>query len=659
MGSVTANSVRCLLEATAGSTGAAFFNNLARSTAQVLDTRHGFVGERVPGRDRIRSLAHWNGSRFAESFEYELSGTPCALVMEGNYCQYPDRVAERFPRDVMLSELGIRAYFGVPLRDHLGHTIGILVGFDERACSERADIESTLGVFAVRASTELSRMRDELALRESERRYREIVTTCSEGVWVIDAQGITRFVNEQMGQMLGYGAGEMLGRSVFDFWSEAGRARAALLLERRRQGVRERYEGELLHRDGSTVHTWMNTSPLIDADGAYAGALAMVTDVSEQRELEGRMREVQRLESLGLLAGGIAHDFNNLLVGVLGRSELALARLERGHPVRPMVEAMRDAAERAAELTRQLLAYAGKAPMVLEAIDLQRAVKEIAGLCLSSSPGHVRLELSCGSGAALVRADPGALTQVLLNLITNALQAIGDARGTIGVHTERVVCREGELIGASGERLAAGDYVMMVIRDDGAGMDPQISARAFEPFFSTKRGGRGLGLAAVHGIVRTHGGAISLSSGPSEGTAVTVHLPAAPEREAADEQPKLGRGRGKVLLADDESAVREVVRLALESAELTVDAFGDGRAAVERFSSSPDTYAAVLLDVTMPGLGGLDAAREIRALRPKVPVVFMSGFTDEDIPSDMGDVCFLQKPFRTAQLIEMVTGLVS
>jgi two-component system cell cycle sensor histidine kinase/response regulator CckA len=159
--------------------------------------------------------------------------------------------------------------------------------------------------------------------------------------------------------------------------------------------------------------------------------------------------------------------------------------------------------------------------------------------------------------------------------------------------------------------------------------------------------------------VRTHGGAISLSSGPSEGTAVTVDLPAAPEREAADEQPKLGRGRGKVLLADDESAVREVVRLALESAELTVDAFGDGRAAVERFSSSPDTYAAVLLDVTMPGLGGLDAAREIRALRPKVPVVFMSGFTDEDIPSDMGDVCFLQKPFRTAQLIEMVTGLVS
>ncbi|MCA9679177.1 MAG: PAS domain S-box protein [Kofleriaceae bacterium] len=650
-----ARSIIHLLEATSSSTGEDFFRALVRSMAEVLGTRYAFVGEVAPG-ERVQVRAIWTGAGFGAPFSYAQAGTPCANVTVGDCCQYTSDVQAAFPDDRALVEMGIHAYFGLPIRGTDGRVRGLLVAMDDQPREPIPELPSVLGVFAARAAAELERMDAEDALRASEARYRTIVSTCAEGVWLIDAAGDTTFVNGPMARMLGYEPAEMMGRPVFDFMDDAGRERTLANIERRKRGVAERHDFELRHRDGRPVQTWMATSPITDAAGGYAGAVAMVTDVTEQHALEARVREAEKLESLGLLAGGIAHDFNNLLVGVLGQSELGLRRAPVDHPLHGILRSIRDAAERAAELTRQLLAYAGKAPKIAEPVDLHRAIAEIAGLCRASAGVGVAIELELDPGPVAILADPAALTQVLLNLITNAMQALGDRGGTVTISTRRARLDVDDVRGVAGQPLPAGDFVVLEVRDDGVGMDAETCMRVFEPFFTTKRGGRGLGLAAVHGIVRSHGGSIEATSAPGRGSTFTVHLPIADGVRALDDATTPAavatRGRGTILLADDEPMVREVVRLTLEELGFAVEGVGDGRAAIERFASAPAAYAAVMLDVTMPGLGGVEATTAIHSLRPGMPVVLMSGFTTDVVPADLAHVTFLSKPFRVEALVD-------
>jgi PAS domain S-box-containing protein len=314
-------------------------------------------------------LALWDGERFGAPFEYELPGTPCQGVIDGESCQYLSGVQQRFPSDTMLAEMGIEAYFGTAFGEVETGTRGLLAALHDAPCAEVPGFESMLSILGLRAGAELARLESEAARRRADARYRTIVETCSEGVWMIDAEGRTTFVNAQMAAMLGYAPDEMLGRSLMEFTDDDGRERSRRNLERRREGVREGHEFTWTHRDGRQVHTWMNTSPVRDAEGGYVGALAMVTDMTEQRALEAKLRESERLESLGLLAGGIAHDFNNLLAAILGRAELARDRVEPTHAARPLVEGIRVAADRASHLTRQLLAYAGRAPIAAQPVD--------------------------------------------------------------------------------------------------------------------------------------------------------------------------------------------------------------------------------------------------------------------------------------------------
>jgi two-component system cell cycle sensor histidine kinase/response regulator CckA len=653
-----------LFEQTSRCTGEAFFRCLAKGLAELCQTKFGFVGVRASP-DRIRMLALWDGESFGAPFDYELPGTPCQGVIDGETCQYLSGVQQRFPSDLMLVELGIEAYFGTAFGESASGARGLLVALHDAPCAEVPDFESTLSVLGMRAAAELARLESEAARRGADERYRTIVETCSEGVWMIDAEGRTTFVNAQMAAMLGYSPDEMLGRSLMDFMDDEGREQSRRNLERRREGVREGHEFPLLHRDGRRVHTWMNTSPVRDAAGAYVGALAMVTDMTEQRALEAKLRESERLESLGLLAGGIAHDFNNLLAAILGRAELARDRVDPTHPARPLVEGIRIAADRASHLTQQLLAYAGRAPIAAQPVDLHEVVRELASLCRGATGDGARIELSLGESPLIVRADPGGLTQVVLNLLTNGLQAVR-ARGThVAVETRVERVAHGTLLGANGEPLPGGEYATLVVRDDGVGMDSATLARVFEPFFTSKSGGRGLGLAAVHGMVRGHGGAIDVSSAPGVGSAFVVRLPLASTEPAASARPAgapaslARRGAGLVLVADDEALVREVVILALETEGYDVVSCADGEEALERFSSDPDAFVAVILDATMPRLGGFDAARSIRARRPRTPVLILSGYADGDIPLDLSQVTFVHKPFRIAALLDALARTIA
>jgi signal transduction histidine kinase/CheY-like chemotaxis protein len=387
----------------------------------------------------------------------------------------------------------------------------------------------------------------------------------------------------------------------------------------------------------------------------------------ERRRLEGQLQQAQKLESLGVLAGGIAHDFNNLLVGVLGNAGIALDGLPAESPLRPTVESIETAALRAAELTRQMLAYSGRGQFVVGPVDLSQLVEEMSGLLQSVISKKARVQLQCAPELPPVEADGTQLRQVVMNLITNASDALGDENGDIVVRTG-VIRRSREDLAATwvDDNLPAGDYVFLEVGDTGSGMDAQTRARMFDPFFTTKFTGRGLGMAAVLGIVRGHRGAIDVQSTRGLGTRVTVYFPRAMVREAPVRPPdaaavpaaEIAR-RATILVADDDPGVVSVMRRILESAGLGVVIARDGQEAVDIFVAHSARISAVLLDLTMPRASGEEALRQIHALRRDVPVILMSGYTEQDavdrVPAN--EIAgFIQKPFRPVDVLSAVNS---
>lgn len=380
------------------------------------------------------------------------------------------------------------------------------------------------------------RLQAEKALRDSEQKYRLIVETAQEGVWVIDSESRTTFVNQRMAAMLGYGVDEMLGESLFHFMDDEGRQLAAWNVERRQQGIREQVDFKFRHKNGSDVWTMIDTNPMIGPTGDYLGALAMITDITERRRLdeerrrlEQQLQQSQRLESLGMLAGGIAHDFNNILMAIVGNLDLSLSSLSRLSPARQNIESAVASAMRAAELCKQMLAFAGRGRLSMEVIDPNAIIADLMHMLAISVSRKVELRTALASGVPAVLGDPTQLRQVIMNLVINASEAIGDTSGTVTISTGERSCRQEDLRAPWFKGTpAAGNYVFVEVSDTGCGMPPEIMARIFDPFFTTKFTGRGLGLAGVLGIVRAHKGTIHVESEMDRGTTFRVYLPVAP-----------------------------------------------------------------------------------------------------------------------------------
>ncbi len=399
----------------------------------------------------------------------------------------------------------------------------------------------------------------------------------------------------------------------------------------------------------------------------------------ERRLLDERVQQAQRLESLGLLAGGVAHDFNNLLVGVLGEASLALADMPDGTPPRRHVERIERAALRASELTAQMLAYSGGGRFVVVPLDLGTLVRDVLDVLDPAIPRDIAVTLDVPGDLPPVGGDPSQMQQVLRNLLTNAVDAIGDRPGRITIAAGTRVVRADDsvaIVQPDQPAMAPGPHVWLSVHDDGIGMDSDTQARIFEPFFSTKTPGRGLGLAAVQGIVRSHGGRIAVSSRPRRGTAVTLLLPAfepvlrdrpAPPPEAPasppiapPSAPPVPTQEREVLVVDDERLVRDVASAALRRAGHKVSEVPTGEDAVAAFEARPDDFAIIVLDLTLPGIQGRAVMTAVRTIRPGVPIVLTSGYTVEEA----GDMTmaprtsFLQKPWRPEQLVARVEALL-
>jgi PAS domain S-box-containing protein len=473
-------------------------------------------------------------------------------------------------------------------------------------------------------------------VREEER-YRSLVESIPEGVWIIDAHDRTTYVNEAMVRMIGLEPDRILGRRPREFMTDENRRTHTEALRRRRSGVTERYELTLRRADGSDLMASVSATPIFDENGDYAGATAVVADVTERRReqherqrLEARLQQAQRLETVGQLAGGIAHDFNNILAVILNYAHFVHRELPEGSQLRDDVQQIRHAAERASELTRQLLIFSRRDPAVPQEVDVNGLVQDTERLLRRTLGEHIALTTSLCEGRCFVVADPSQLEHVLLNLVVNSRDAMPDG-GTIEIRSKR-----------------NGDHVELSVSDDGSGMEPEVAARAFEPFFTTKPkgAGTGLGLATVYGTITAADGEVQIDSEPGRGTTVTLRLPTV-EEPARPPEPVPAESAGgegaTILVVEDEEAVRSLTERILTAAGFVCIGASDGGEALELYRAHRDEIDVILTDVVMPGMSGLELAERIGGDGP--PVVYMSGYADEHLPG------VIEKPFSADELV--------
>ena len=524
---------------------------------------------------------------------------------------------------------------------------------------------------SVTATDITERKRADDALRASEQRFRDVVLSSSDWIWEVDAEGRYTFTSGRLEAVLGYKPEELLGKTPFDLMpeEEVERIREVFTqLAARKDKITDLVNWNV-HKDGHLVCLLTNGVPMLDDDGSLLGYRGVDKDITERkraeeerRKFEAQIQHAQKLESLGVLAGGIAHDFNNLLAGILGNADLALVNLPGASPARENLEEIKSASVRASDLTQQMLAYSGKGQFVIAALDLNKLVEEMVHLLRASISKKATVTLDLATELPPVEGDAGQLQQVVMNLITNASDAIGERAGVIVISTGILDADQTYLSqGNAGDMLPEGRYVVLEVSDTGCGMDKATRAKIFDPFFSTKFTGRGLGLAAVLGIVRGHGGTIKVDSEPGAGTSFTVLFPCSDRPIEATEQ---GEGRtgqrqdtGTILVVDDEQLVSDVAKRILEHSGFSVLTAVVAHKGVEVFREHAGQITAVLLDMTMPEMSGEEVFREMRRIKPDVRVILTSGYNEQDAVSrfsEKGLAGFVHKPFEVDTLLRKV-----
>jgi two-component system cell cycle sensor histidine kinase/response regulator CckA len=571
-----------------------------------------------------------------------------------------------FPRLAAAAANGLRAGIGFPIIH--GDTIfGVMEFFGGEAPPTDEESLQMVTVIGNQIGEYLERQRTQKELGEREERYRVLTEAASDGIISIDATSAILFANTAAAHLFGYGREELIGADLTilmpEYLRHAHKTAIAQYLatgERHLSWRAVQLPGR--HKDGHELSLELSFAEYKeDQKQLFIG---IIRDISERKRLEEQLRQTAKLESLGLLAGGIAHDFNNLLTGIMGNISLAQETLSALHPARSSLDHAAEASERAAHLTKQLLAYAGKGRFVVQALDLSVLVREISSLVKTSIPKSVQLRLDLAERLPCVEGDPTQLQQLLMNLVINGAEAIGSSEGTVLITTHVQMVDEAYAAQTLGNKeLRPGAYVSVEVHDTGSGMDAATLTQIFDPFFTTKFTGRGLGLAAALGIVRGHKGALKVYSEPGKGSTFKVLFPAT-GAEAASAHPQAPHAdlvrSGAVLVVDDEAVVRSVARSMLERFGYTVLVAANGKQALDLVRQHRHALALILLDLTMPVMSGEEALSHIKAIDPSVPVILSSGYNEMEAIqrfAGKGLAGFLQKPYTRERLAEKLRAL--
>lgn len=498
-------------------------------------------------------------------------------------------------------------------------------------------------------------------LMESEQRFRRMADQAPVLIWLANAQGYREFVNATWLRFTGRSETQERGLGWLESVHPEDRSRVLRsheqLLERREPLS---LEYRLRRADGAYSWVFAQWRPLLGADGratAFIGCCLDVTETRQAREerglIERRLQEARRMESLGLMAGGIAHDFNNLLTGILGHQSLASLDVEPGTAIAEHLAEIQAATLKAADLCRQMLAYSGHGRFMVQQVNLSRQIEEQAAALENTLPPQVSLSLELTSGLPMASIDLSQLRQLISNLVCNATESFGENEGRIILRTGMAeVPTEGRGIRILEARHPGLPHVFLEVIDDGPGIPTEDFERIFEPFYTTKFMGRGLGLPAVLGIVRGHGGELRVHTVPGHGTALRCAFPCTPEPGARLRAPSW-KGSGRVLVVDDEQSILDTMEDMLGLIGFEVSCCSTGADAVRLFTQSPDEFAVVLLDLTMPDVDGVQVLQAMRRCRASVRILIVSGFSEEETmlrflgnrPSG-----FLQKPFDLEKL---------
>ena len=511
-------------------------------------------------------------------------------------------------------------------------------------------------------ATDISERKEaEEALRASGERYQALFEQSIDGIYVHDMEGNILDVNREALAQSGFSREELLSMKVFDFIPDPSRREQ---ITRTWQGwsVGESFklEDHHIHKNGSLYPVEVKTGKV--RFGAKEVMVAVTRDISESRKLENQLRQSQKMEAVGRLAGGVAHDFNNMLNVILGHAELGLDDLPEDHPLAGDLREIQRAAERSAELTRQLLAFARRQTVELKTLDLNRTVRSLLSMLRRLIGEDIDLRWEPGALRNPIRMDPAQLDQILANLVVNARDAITEATGKITIETEEMELAPDDVQSRPG--LRPGGYAVLSVGDDGCGMDEETRALVFEPFFTTKEAGKGtgLGLSTVYGIVKQNGGFIQVITEPGEGTTFTIYLPIhspdpkrAAGKKGAEVSPK--GGSETVLFVEDEPSILKLGRRMLDGLGYEVLTASTPVEALALAREHPVEIDLLITDVVMPEMNGRDLARRLLAIHPGVRRLFISGYTANVIAHHgvlEEGVHFLQKPFSLRTFGEKV-----
>lgn len=518
-------------------------------------------------------------------------------------------------------------------------------------------------------------LRDVTQRKRAEQEYRTIIQTTMDGFLAFNNEGRILDVNDACCAKTGYTREELLNMSVQDLNAvDTPEETAARLRKIEEQGF-DRFETRLRRKDGDIIDAEISVN--LSAPGVYDRICAFIRNITERkrreqerRDFEAQIQYTQRLESLGVLAGGIAHDFNNILQIIMGNIDMLETDISATSPSHKYIEQLRKSVDRASSLTHQMLAYSGRRNVALDAIDMGAVVHETVQFVQASLSKKVMLQIDLAEDLPFIEADAAQIEQVVMNLVLNAAESLDEERGgmvmvsTLLLHCSRDYLKKSRALYKAPE----GHYVCLQVVDTGCGMSKETMKKLFEPFYTTKFPGRGLGMAAVLGIMSSHKGAIIVQSSPGKGTTVRALFPAststaAPVTEATFEAPiAMPREAYTVLLVDDEPELRAVGLAMLKQLGYTGLAATDGLQAIEIFKEEHENIDCVLLDLSMPHMDGIQTHRALRRIKADVPIILMSGYAEQDIEARLsGDdvTAFLAKPYNAYALAKTLERVLA
>jgi PAS domain S-box-containing protein len=506
------------------------------------------------------------------------------------------------------------------------------------------------------------RLQAEIGLRESEKRYRVLFEQAPDAIFIEDMQDRIIDVNPAGCELMGYTRDEILGMTVPYLQAPEARGREGTVV----RGEFEKYRGAAfealnLHKDGTRISVEIRTVPL-SREGQFLSIVRDISDrrymESEKKKLEIQLQQAQKMESIGTLAGGIAHDFNNILSAVMGYTELALNDAEPGSTLHSRLHEVYQAGARAVELVKQILTFSRQTEQGHKPVQVKLIVKEALKFLRATLPTTLEIRQDIRSDS-LAMADPTQIHQVLMNLCTNAEHAMRDKGGVLTVRLSDV--KIDEKLSAELPELNPGNYIELAVSDSGRGISPTIQNRIFDPFFTTKEKGEGtgMGLAVVHGIVGSCGGAITVDSEAGEGSTFSVYLPIIQKQKAdrARDEGPVPTGTERILFVDDEPALVNIGKLTLESLGYQVTTRTSGMEALELFKAKPRDFDLVITDMTMPNMAGDDLARELMQINPQIPIILCTGYStriDKQKAAEIGIRAFVSKPVLRKDIAESI-----